>query len=119
MDKTIIAKLKEKLLEERELVEEELSSFAHKDPEAKGGWESNFPSFGEHTSEQDENADETQEFFNELSTEDALENRLHNINLAIEKIEDDNYGICEHCGEPIEDQRLEIEPSARTHVHCK
>lgn len=122
MIKETLAKLKEKLLEERGLVEEELSSLGHKDPELEGNWESDFPSFGEHTSEQDENADEVEEYENELPMEYALETRLENINLALEKIEDGEggtYGTCESCGEKIEDERLEAEPSARMHVNCK
>lgn len=119
MNKEIITKLKEKLLEERGLVEEELSSLGHKNPDLEGDWTTNFPSFGDERTEQDENADEVEEYENELPMEYALETRLQNINLALEKIEGDNYGICEHCGEPIEDRRLEIEPSARTHVNCK
>lgn len=118
MDKTIIESLKNKLLEEKNLLEEELSSFAHKDPEARGGWESNFPSFGEHKSEQDENADEVAEYSNELPMEHALETKLQNIDLALKKIENGKYGICESCGDQIEQARLEAEPSARTHVHC-
>lgn len=114
-----IKKLKEKLLEERGLVEEELSSLGHKNPDLKGDWITDFPSFGDERTEQDENADEVEEYENELPMEYALETRLQNINLALEKIEGDNYGICEHCKEPIEDRRLEAEPSARTHVNCK
>lgn len=118
MDQLKIEQLKDKLLEEKNLLEEELSSFAHKDLEARGGWESNFPSFGEHKSEQDENADEVAEYSNELPMEHALETKLQNIDLALEKIESGKYGICEICNEEIETERLEAEPSARIHVHC-
>lgn len=122
MNKETLVKLKEKLLEERGLVEEELSSLGHKNPDLEGDWTTNFPSFGDERTEQDENADEVEEYENELPMEYALETRLQNINLALEKIEDGEggtYGICESCGEKIEDERLEIEPSAKTHVHCK
>lgn len=119
MDKTIIESLKNKLLEEKNLLEEELSSFAHKDSKVSGGWESNFPSFGEHKSEQDENANEVEEYSNELPMEYALETKLQDVDLALEKIENGKYGICESCGEQIEQERLEAEPSARMHTHCR
>lgn len=112
-------KLKIKLLDGKELLEKELSSFAQKDPHIKGKWETKFPSFGDERTEQDENAEEVQEYETELGVEYALETRLQNINSALEKIEKGKYGICEKCDKDIETERLEIEPSARTHVHCK
>lgn len=111
--------IKTKLLKEKKLLEEELSSFAQKDPKIKGNWESRFPSFGDERTEQDENIEEVQEYETELGVEYVLETRLQNINSALEKIESGKYGICEKCGKNIETERLEIEPSARTHVKCK
>lgn len=122
MDKIQIENLKVNLLEEKKIIEDELSSIGHKNPNIEGDWKSDFPSFGDERTEQDENANEVQEYENELGIEYALETKLQNINLAIKKIENGKegaYGICESCGEPIEDERLKIEPSARTHVHCK
>lgn len=113
-----IKKIKTKLLKEKELLEKELSSFAHKDPKVKGNWRADFPSFGDERAEQDENAEEVQEYENELGVEYALEARLENINLALEKIEKGKYGICEKCGKNIEEKRLKIEPSAKTHVRA-
>lgn len=119
MNQEIVSKLKNKLIEEKKLLEEELSSFAHKDPEVKNNWETDFPQFGDERTEQDENANEVEEYSNALPIEYALETRLQNIDLALEKIENKNYGVCESCGKQIEIERLEVEPSARTHVHCK
>lgn len=45
-----------------------------------------------------------------------LETRYHNIKRALRKIEDGIFGICEVSGEPIETDRLEANPAART---CK
>lgn len=112
-------KLKERLIEERVIVEEELSSIAHKDPILKGDWDTDFPSFGDQRSEQDENSDEVEEYENNLPVEHALEVRLQNINDALEKIDAGTYGICEVCKKPLEIERLETEPSAKTHVECK
>lgn len=119
MNQETISKLKNKLIKEKKLIEGELSSFAHKDTAVKDNWVADFPNFGDERTEQDENAEEVQEYENELPIEYALETRLQNINLALEKTEKENYGLCESCGKQIEIERLEAEPSARMHVHCK
>ena len=43
---------------------------------------------------------------------EALEERIKEINKALKKIEEGNYGYCEKCGQKIEDQRLKIDPAA-------
>lgn len=44
---------------------------------------------------------------------------LQQINEALERIEDETYGVCEHCGEPIQPKRLEAVPWALLCVHCQ
>src|SRR3989338_8764397 len=119
MDQSSIEKFKNKLLEEKNFLEEDLSSFSHKDPVLKGNWETDFPSFGDQRSEQDENANEVEQYMNDLPVEYSLETKLQNVDTALEKIENGTYGICEACETPIEQERLEAEPSAKTHVGCK
>lgn len=43
-----------------------------------------------------------------------LETQLHDVEIALSKIEAGTYGTCEVSGEPIELDRLEANPSART-----
>jgi len=43
-----------------------------------------------------------------------LKQRYRNITRALQKIVDGTYGICEITGEPIEPERLEVHPAART-----
>ena len=45
-----------------------------------------------------------------------LEERLHNVEKALNKIATGTYGQCEVCQAPIETARLEVNPAART---CK
>lgn len=45
-----------------------------------------------------------------------LETRYRNINRALEKIAAGTYGICEISGEPIEPERLDANPAARTNI---
>lgn len=67
-------------------------------------------------------ADDTEvaDKFEELGINDAvggeLEKQLKDVDDALTKIDEGNYGICEVSGEKIEEDRLEANPSART---CK
>jgi len=44
---------------------------------------------------------------------------LREVNEALARIEDGNYGTCEGCGEEIPKKRLEVFPSARYCVQCQ
>jgi DnaK suppressor protein len=44
--------------------------------------------------------------------------RLDEIDAALERVEDGSYGVCERCGGPIPDGRLEARPTARLCVPC-
>lgn len=117
MEKKIIDELKQKLEEQRDSLTSELESFAKKDDVPKGDWETKYPNRENGTME--EEADEMQEYDNKLSVEHSLEVKLKNVNLALEKIETNNYGKCEKCGKEIDEKRLKAVPEARTHIECK
>ncbi len=110
--------LKSKLEEEKSRITEELSQFAKKDPRVEGDWDTIFPQYGTHTSEQGENASETEEYHNLLSVEHSLESRLKDIGDALKKIEQETYGTCERCGNEIDVRRLEANPEARLCMNC-
>lgn len=44
---------------------------------------------------------------------------IKKIRLALERIEDDSYGICDSCGEDISIKRLEARPVTTKCIHCK
>ena len=44
---------------------------------------------------------------------------LKKINQALERIEDNTYGICEECDEPIGYERLKARPTATLCIGCK
>ncbi len=44
---------------------------------------------------------------------------LKEIDYALQKIEEGEYGICEMCGEPIKPLRLKIKPFARYCIVCR
>lgn len=43
---------------------------------------------------------------------------LEEIDAALARLESGDYGVCERCGSPIPDARLEARPTARTCVPC-
>ena len=116
MDKTLLEQLKQKLLEEKALLEKELSSFAKKDPNMKDDWDTGFPQMGEAQSGShsslDESADEVEEFDNLTAQEHSLESRLAEVNRALERTEKGNYGVCQKCGKEILEERLQANPAA-------
>ncbi len=44
---------------------------------------------------------------------------LKKINQALEKFEDNSYGMCEECDEPISYERLRARPTANLCISCK
>ena len=49
----------------------------------------------------------------------ALEKELRDVNKSLDRITKDKYGICNHCGNPIEEERLKIRPTSSSCVSCK
>jgi len=49
---------------------------------------------------------------------EILEKRLEKVKKAIDKIKNGSYGICEKCFNPIEPERLKIDPAVTTCKKC-
>ncbi len=105
----LIDEIKNNLLERKEKLKKQLSSFAEKDPKQEDNYNSSFPQFGD---KEDENAAEVAAFEGNLSLEDTLEQSIEMINRALKKIEKGTYGLCEKCGAVISQERLDIMPTA-------
>jgi len=45
--------------------------------------------------------------------------RIRDIDAALERIEQGEYGVCQHCGEAIAPRRLEVRPFSRYCIDCK
>lgn len=121
MPQKLLQKLKSKLEEEKALIETELNRFAQKSKRAKADWDARFPLFNGEVggAALEKAADETEEYSTLLEIERSLEIKLQNINLALKKIKEGKYGICEECGKSIEARRLKAYPEARTCLKCK
>lgn len=48
----------------------------------------------------------------------AANNHLADLDMALERIADGNYGRCERCSEPVSRERLLARPAARTCIAC-
>ncbi|MBA3530472.1 MAG: TraR/DksA C4-type zinc finger protein [Ardenticatenales bacterium] len=69
--------------------------------------------------EADEGDPELPEREKNLALLATFEERLEEMELAIEKLKDGDYGICKNCGQPIDPERLLIVPEAQYCVPCK
>lgn len=116
MNKKLAEQLKKDLEKEKASLEKELDSFATKDKNNTGSWDVK-RSAGEDT-DMEEKADEVEEYDNLLSLEHSLELKLKDVNSALEKMKKGTYGICEKCGKPIEEKRLEACPEAKLCMKC-
>ncbi|NVN97069.1 TraR/DksA C4-type zinc finger protein [Candidatus Nomurabacteria bacterium] len=108
-------KYKAKLEEEMKLLEVELAAIGKEDEET-GDWEA-APENEEKSQDVPDDGDmaeRAEDYEERSSTLSVLENRLNDIKKALSKIEDGTYGNCEICGGKIEEERLSVNPSAKT-----
>lgn len=111
---------KEKLNEEKKVLEEELGSLGKLINPKTGDWEAS-PENETNTQEVQDEADisdRAEDYEERASKVDTLEKRLGNVNGALERIENETYGFCEKCRKEIEEDRLEANPAATTCKAC-
>jgi DnaK suppressor protein len=123
LTKKDIKKIKEKLNKEKELIEKELKSFAENNKSIRYDWKAKYPEFSADSSglaqKLEEGADEVEEYSNLISIEHNLELRLKDINLAIERIENNTYGNCLKCGNKIDEKKLKLYPETKFCNKCQ
>lgn len=110
-----INELKQKLQTEKEILETELSKLGIQDPKT-GDWGASLHEDTEMTADLNDLGDRDEDFANTANILGELEIRYKDVLLALKKMEDGTYGICETSGEQIEEDRLSANPAART---CK
>lgn len=54
-----------------------------------------------------------------LRVKDRERKLIGKIKEALARLDNDTYGICELCGEPISDKRLEVRPVTTQCIECK
>lgn len=114
MTPDFINQKKEYLLNKKKELEKELSRFAEKT--SKDNWETKYPQMN---NPEEDKVDEIEEYENILPVEKSLEEKLKDVNEALEKIEKGEYGKCSECGAMISEDRLNVLPEARTCDICK
>ena len=105
---------KERLETELGEVEESLKKIGQRNPSNPADWEARPGNLNVLEADRNEAADRIEAYEENSAILKELEIRYNNIKLALEKIEKGTYGVCEVSGEPIEEERLEANPAART-----
>lgn len=116
MDTQKINYFKKKLEEEESLLKKELETVGVKNPNNPLDYEPKQADLDISEADRNEVADKIEEFGNNTAITNDLEIRLFEVRLALKKIEEGTYGTCEVSDTPIEEDRLEANPAART---CK
>ena len=107
-------KYKKALEEEKVLLEKEMSEVGRKNPDNPKDWEA-LPA-EENISLADENvtADKIEDYEDNAAILNTLENRYNDIKVALEKIKNKTYGLCQVCHKEIDEERLTTNPSSET-----
>lgn len=112
IDSKVIEKIKKELLQRKEQILRDLEDITGEE----NGTKVVFPEYGDKS---DENAQETSEYSTNLATEKVLKGTLRDIENALERIENNTYGICKYCNNLIDEKRLLARPVASACVECK
>lgn len=77
-----------------------------------------FPQYGD---SEDDNTEEVEDFYTAKGQVNELQILLDDVNKALEKIKQGEYGYCENCGKKklIEKARLEAFPAATSCIKCE
>lgn len=116
MDEKTISHFQKKLREELKVLETELATVSTRNPNNKEDWEPKKAGLDIGLADRNEVADDLEEYGNNTAITRDLEIRLAEVKGALKRIEENSYGMCEVSGEPIEHDRLEANPAAKT---CK
>lgn len=105
---------KERLDAELAIITSELQELGIHNPEVEEDWIASAQDGDIFEADENVAADRAEDLEERAATIAALEVTYNNIVRARSKIELDAYGTCEICATPIEEARLEADPSART-----
>ena len=104
-----------KLEEEKKSLEEQLGDVARPSEEVPGTWEA-VQKETENEADPNDQADHLDEYQENRAIVDVLNARYQEVTSALDRIATGEYGVCEVCGEKVEEDRLEADPAAKT---CK
>ena len=108
---------KQKLLEEKARLEEQLATIAKQSPDNPSDWNPVTDEVEDEASaDKNDRADVIEDLEENTSITNELETQLKDVNDALERIENGTYGKDEVTGEDISAERLEANPAARTNI---
>ena len=107
---------KEKLEKEQERLLSELKTVGRINPDNPNDWEPVPTKTDDRQTDPNDMADDIEGYEGNTAILKQLEIELNEVKDAYSKIEKGTYGVCEVSGEPIEKERLEAYPAAKT---CK
>lgn len=105
---------KKKLEAELATLETELKSVGHRNPNNPKDWEADSKEVDINASDLADIADNIGNYEQNTAILKPLEVQYNDVRRALDKIKAGTYGICEVAKEPIEKERLEANPAART-----
>lgn len=117
MNKKDLEYFRKKLEKEKTLLEEELKTVGTKNPQHAGGWEAKSGNLDIDSADDNEVADKIEALEENTGIVEQLEKQLDEVKAALDRIEKGTYGTSEATGKPIERDRLEANPAARTDLH--
>src|SRR2546423_9277769 len=103
---------RQRLVEEKERLEGVKATFddEHLEDESESEAISELASYDQH---QADVGTETFEREKDLSILERIEAELNDVDHALRRLDEGTYGVCEACGKPIGEERLEAMPAAR------
>ena len=105
---------KKKLEDERDILHEQLQKVGRQNPNNPEDWQGVSDFTEKNEADPNDVADKIENFEENSMIAEELEVRYNEVLDALKRIETGTYGMCEVSGEPIEADRLEANPSART-----
>lgn len=111
-----LQKIQAILVDEEKRLKKELEKFATKNDKGVDDYEATLPNYGD---EEDENAREVADYVTNKQLEVALENELRDVHKALQRLEQETYGICKYCHKTIDEKRLMARPTSSACVSCK
>ncbi len=111
---TFLEDVRKKLLAEKQRLEEQLASVAK--PSLDGDYTATWEQYGD---TEEDNAAEVADYSNSIGVGYALEQELNEVIDALQRMNEDTYGVCASCKESIDEKRLEVRPQSRYCMGCQ
>ena len=116
MSKKLLQHFEKRLMEERRRAVKELGNYGEAFGATSQESDGDLSSYSFHMADQGTDAMEREKAFLFASAEGRA---IYDVDEALRRLYNNNYGTCESCGQPIARERLEVVPHARLCVRCK